>query len=152
LGRRDIARVIVKEKWTCCNTSKILGERSVRKVLADLGTSKPVIPQSVRTFIKKRCTLGIAKRARSSDLYTAYLAQCQATKLPALNRDKWTEFVKRAVPHCRLENGAVTIAYGLTLKKTKPCKPQVRFVTFTKAAWAHPTHSVSRTGLAQTFA
>jgi putative resolvase len=144
LGRRDIAKVIVKEKWTCCNTSKLLGERSVRKVLADLGTSKPVIPQSVRTFLTKRCTLGVAKRARSADLYAAYLVHCGTTKLPALNQDKWIAFVKQAVgPTCRLENGRVSIAYGLTLKKTKPCKPQVRFVTFTRAALAHPTNFTS---------
>jgi putative resolvase len=122
LGVRDIVRTVVKEKFYCENTGRILGERPVRKVLSELGTaSKPVIPKSVRTFLKKRCTLGIAKRARSADLYAAYLTHCQATKLPALNQDKWIAFVKQAVgPTCRLENGRVSIAYGLTLKKTSP--------------------------------
>ena len=127
--------VIVKEKWTCQNTAKLLGERSVRKVLAELGaTVDPVIPKSVRTFLNKTMHDGVAKRSRSADLYASYLDHCRTRNLPQLNRDKFTQFLKTAVPHCRLENGAVTIAYGLTLKKTSP----VRFVTFTRAARSQP--------------
>jgi putative resolvase len=117
LGRRDIAAVIVKENWTCENTGRKISGRYVRRVLESMQTDGGVIiPKSVQSFLRRRCTLGVAKRARSADLYAAYVAHCQANTLTPLNRDKWTDFLKRAVPSFRLDNGRVSIAYGLTLR------------------------------------
>jgi predicted site-specific integrase-resolvase len=120
LSRVDIVKQIERESWVCQNTGKKLGVRSVRLVLESLPHAESTVPQSVRTFIQRRCVVGAGKRERSADLYAAYVEHCGQTGFGApLNRDRWTELLKKAVPNCRLENDRFTTVYGLALKAAR---------------------------------
>jgi len=111
----EILKQIEREKWACQSSGRPLGVRSVRLVLESLPQSETV-PRCLRSFVAKRCSVGAGKRETTANLYTAYVAHCAKRESKPLNRDRWTEYLKRAIPHVRLENGAVTTAYGVTLK------------------------------------
>jgi hypothetical protein len=119
LSRVDIVKTIERESWKCQSTGRLLGVRSVRLVLESLPPTE-TIPQSVRTFIQRRCAVGAGKRERSADLYAGYVTHCEGAGCKPLNRDRWMELVKRAVPHARLENDRFTTVYGLALKAARP--------------------------------
>jgi predicted site-specific integrase-resolvase len=117
LSRRAILTEIMGDKPVCQNTGKPIGEWFVRRVLDELAGETPVVPTTIKRFLRHRCTLGVAKKVASNDLFAAYVAE---TAKP-LTRDKFAHFVKLVVPNARFENGSggmEGMAYGLTLKAT----------------------------------
>jgi putative resolvase len=118
LSRRDICAQIAADRpeWTCQNTGKKIGERPVRKILESLPATV-LVPATVKSFIRKRCAVGVAKRESTAALYAAYVVHCNTLHAKPLTQDKWLTYVKESVgPTCRVENGKVSVAYGLTLK------------------------------------
>ena len=119
LSLRDVVKIIEGEKWRCLNTNRILGWKPCRRVMLELG-ARAVIPASVQTFVKRRCTVGASKRETTAALYDAYALHCAERKGRPLTRDKFTAFLKQSVRGLRIENGAVSVAFGLTLKSGRP--------------------------------
>jgi putative resolvase len=117
LSLRNVVAVIEKESWYCQNTGKKLGWRPIRRLMIELGGAT-IIPASVKTFLRKKCTIGTAKSATTAALYDAYVVHCGAAR--PLTRDKFTAFLKHSIRGLRIENGAVSVAYGLTLKSGRP--------------------------------
>jgi putative resolvase len=121
LSRRAILAEIAKDKPVCLNTGRQIGDWYVRRTLDELGSEAPVVPKSVKTFLRSRCSVGPAKRVESNDLYAAYATHAESQRAKPLTRDKFAHFIKTSVPTARFENGAggcPGMAYGLTLKAT----------------------------------
>jgi predicted site-specific integrase-resolvase len=118
LSRVDITAQIERERWVCTNTAKRLGVRSVRLVLESLPAGS-TLPSSLKSFIAKRCTIGAGKRETSSALYSAYVDHCEGRNDKPLNRDRWTAYMKQAVPGLRLENERITTVFGICLKASR---------------------------------
>jgi putative resolvase len=116
LSRRAILAAIMGDKPVCQNTGKPIGEWYVRRVLDELGSEAPIVPKSVRTFLRSKCSLGVAKSVESNGLYAAYTSHAESMKLAALTREKFAAFVKATVPNARFENSTPQMAYGLTLR------------------------------------
>jgi predicted site-specific integrase-resolvase len=114
-SRRAIVVEISKANYRCENTGKPIGEWFIRRVLDGLAESEPIVPKSVRTFLRSKCSVGPAKRVSSPDLYAAYVANCEGKPLTA---EKFAAFIKAAVPTCRVEMGHTRVVHGLTLKAT----------------------------------
>jgi putative resolvase len=120
LSRRDICAQILREpQWVCQNTGRKIGERAVRTVLESLPATLTV-PATVKSFIRKRCCLGVAKRESTAALFAAYVVHCNTLHAKPLTQDKWLTYVKESVPACRVENGKISVAHGLTLKAGRP--------------------------------
>ena len=116
VGRRDIVAAVEKRGFVCLNTGRKLGPRPVIRILHELRANGPVVPTSVKTFLRKRCTLGAGKRCRSEFLYSAYVDHCQQSKIQPLNQQKWTEYLQQSVRGLRFEYGRFAVMFGLTLK------------------------------------
>ena len=86
LSLRDVVKIIEGEKWRCLNTNRILGWKPCRRVMLELG-ARAVIPASVQTFVKRRCTVGASKRETTAALYDAYALHCAERKGRPLTRD-----------------------------------------------------------------
>jgi len=119
LSRRDIVAQIVREQWTCQNTGKQIRERPIRKILESLPATV-LVPATVKSFIRKRCTVGASKQAPSAALYSAYVVHCNTIHTRPLTQEKWTEHVKQAVKGLRLENGRISVMHGLSLRAGRP--------------------------------
>ncbi len=118
-SRRAILAEIMGGQPMCQNTGKPIGEWYVRRVLDEIAGEAPVVPKSVSTFLRSRCSLGVAKSVESTGLYAAYTAHAESLKAKPLTREKFAQFVKATVPQSRFENGSggcPGMAYGLTLK------------------------------------
>ncbi len=89
MSRRAILAEIMEAKPLCQNTGKPIGEWFVRRVLDELAGETPVVPKSVRTFLRSRCSVGPAKRVASNDLYAAYASHSEALKAKPLTREKF---------------------------------------------------------------
>jgi putative resolvase len=120
LSRRDIVAQITREQWVCQNTGKKIGERPVRSILESL-PSTVTVPATVKNFIRKRCSVGVSRRESTAALYAAYVVHCNTLHAKPLTQDKWLTYVKESVgPTCRVENGKVSVAYGVCLKGGRP--------------------------------
>lgn len=115
MSRRDIVAEVRKRQFVCLNTGKTIGERPVRNILESLPATV-LVPATVKSFIRKRCSVGVAKQASTAALFAAYVVHCNTLRVKPLTQDKWTTYVRESVPNCRIENGRVSQMYGLTLK------------------------------------
>jgi hypothetical protein len=118
-SRRDIVAEVGKRQFVCQNTGKQIAERPIRKILESLPATV-LVPATVKSFIRKRCAVGASKQSPSAALYAAYVVHCNTIHTRPLTQDKWTEHVKQAVKSLRIENGRISVMYGLSLRAGRP--------------------------------